>query len=187
MERKSYKWIHKQRMFWPKALLANLLFKLYQSVYHEDLNWIEYHNINHMTPRGYVFLDGQEIWASDTEWNYKQRQEENKNWNDKDKKHQTFKMFKKNCVWGAESGDIHWVMGEFAKSGLAYYYRDARNKDNNYPNESHSLEAILWGIANDPKRFSVGEFRDQYSKQEIEYFDDIKARYKELDENNSEE
>ncbi len=161
------------------SFFADVLFKLYKQVYYNDLSWIEHHDINHMTPRCYKFIDGKIIWSVDTEWNRKVREESN-NLSIKDEKGKILTISKGNYIRGAEIGDIDWVMGEFSKSGRAYYYRDAENIDNRWPNESHSIKEVLYGIINDPQNFSIGEFEKQYSKQEIDYFNDIQTRCKEL-------
>lgn len=75
---------------------------------------------------------------------------------------------------GIEIGDIAYIASEFSKSGVVYHFRASHCLSPELPDHEHSFEAVLIHVITDFENFSIEEFREEYSKQELEYLNTLK-------------
>lgn len=59
----------------------------------------------------------------------------------------------------SEEGNLLYVAGEFAKTGLYFPYGE-------YPGHAHSFEGVLHALLDDPEGFTIEGFEEYYSEQE---------------------
>lgn len=81
---------------------------------------------------------------------------------------------------GVEYGDIDYVMNEFTRSGVRYHFTTKWCPNIEWPDHEHTFSAVLSSIADDPENFSYHYFDQEYSLQEIEFIEDILAKYREI-------
>lgn len=75
---------------------------------------------------------------------------------------------------------LSYVASEFLElpgSGLIYHYKDSLK---NLPDHEHTFEGILEHLIDDPKNFSINEFYEEYSEQEIGFLRSVKDKLLDL-------
>lgn len=68
----------------------------------------------------------------------------------------------------AEEGDLLYVAGEYAKTGLYFPYNDSATAGKAYSGHAHSFDGVIRALLDDPSGFTISGFEDHYSKQERE-------------------
>ncbi len=66
-----------------------------------------------------------------------------------------------------ESGEIEYVCSEFARKGLIYPFR-TDSDETEWHDHEHTFAGVLAALLDYPDSFSVRDFEEYYSKQELE-------------------
>ena len=77
----------------------------------------------------------------------------------------------------AEEGDLLYVAGEYARTCLYFPYHTTKALGGH--GHDHYFEGVLEALLNDPEGFSIQEFEEYYSKQEIEMLEVVQRKLKE--------
>ena len=80
----------------------------------------------------------------------------------------------------SEEGNLLYVAGEFAKTGLYFPYNDSETKGREYPGHAHSFEGVLHALLDDLEGFTIEGFEDAYSAQEREMLRAVRERLREV-------
>ena len=80
----------------------------------------------------------------------------------------------------SEEGNLLYVAGEFAKTGLYFPYNDSETKGREYPRHAHSFEGVLHALLDDPAGFTIESFEDYYSEQERDMLRAVQKRLREV-------
>jgi len=76
-----------------------------------------------------------------------------------------------------ERGPIEWVMAEFAQYNETYdYYIEEDIRQCDWPNHSHTFSEVLQDVLYCPQHFTVGEFTEQYSQQQLNLIHALKDK-----------
>ena len=75
-----------------------------------------------------------------------------------------------------EEGDLLYVAGEYAETGLYYPYNDSDTTGKGYSGHAHSFDGVILGLLDDPVGFSVAGFEECYSQQEREMLGSIQKK-----------
>jgi len=117
-----------------------------------------------------VYLPKYDKWVVDTEIQRKRRQS------------RALSKKERESIPGAETGDIIWVLGELARTGLSYRFWTASARKSGYHEHAHWFSEVLSFLADDPGNFEIDEsFRSDYSAQELEYISAVQKKYAEID------
>ncbi|MCC7667179.1 MULTISPECIES: hypothetical protein [Liquorilactobacillus] len=83
--------------------------------------------------------------------------------------------------WAVEMGNLNYIATEFLNSpikkvhkntiGLLYHYKDGSIVDH-----EHCFEDIIADLINSPERFSIFDFYEEYSVQEIKFLDMLQKK-----------
>ncbi len=68
----------------------------------------------------------------------------------------------------SEEGDLLYIAGEYAKTGLYFPYNDSCTAGKEYSGHAHSFDGVIRALLDDPRGFSIAGFEKYYSKQEQE-------------------
>lgn len=66
--------------------------------------------------------------------------------------------------YGIEKGPIDYILSEMCMAGLIYHYRCGDSGE--YLENDHTFEDVLIALVDNPKTFSIGEFKGEYSLQQ---------------------
>lgn len=80
----------------------------------------------------------------------------------------------------SEEGNLLYVAGEFAKTGLYFPYNDSETKGREYPGHAHSFEGVLHALLDDPAGFTIEGFEVYYSEQERDMLRAVQKRLREV-------
>ena len=80
----------------------------------------------------------------------------------------------------SEEGNLLYVAGEFAKTGLYFPYNDSETKGREYPGHAHSFEGVLHALLDDPEGFTIEGFEEYYSEQERDMLRAVRERLREV-------
>lgn len=75
-----------------------------------------------------------------------------------------------------EEGDLLYVAGEYAGTGLFYPYNDSETRGKGYSGHAHSFDGVILALLNDPTGFTIAGFEEYYSRQEREMLGSIQKR-----------
>lgn len=76
----------------------------------------------------------------------------------------------------SEEGDLLYVASEYAYSCLYFPYNDSSTKGKDYCGHCHSFEGVIEALLDDPSGFTIEDFEEYYSKQEMEFLSSIQKR-----------
>ncbi len=79
----------------------------------------------------------------------------------------------------SEQGDLLYVAGEFARTGLIFPYDTSRTRDSEYHEHSHGFEGVIRALLDDPNGFTVEGYEEYYSRQERDMLRDIQNQLRE--------
>ena len=66
----------------------------------------------------------------------------------------------------SEEGDLLYVTGEYAKTGLYYPYNDSDTIGKEYSGHAHAFDGVILALLDDPTGFTIAGFEEYYSQQE---------------------
>ena len=78
-----------------------------------------------------------------------------------------------------EYGDLVYICGEFANTGL-YYPFHTQDLPCEFEEHEHDFEGVLLALLDNPYTFSIKGFEEYYSAQEIDMLNDIQRRLHEV-------
>lgn len=76
----------------------------------------------------------------------------------------------------SEEGNLLYVVGEFARTGLIFPYNDSHTKAEGDHGHDHCFEGVIHALIDDPAGFSIEGFEEYYSQQEQEMLRDIQEK-----------
>ena len=76
----------------------------------------------------------------------------------------------------SEEGDLLYVAGEYARTGLFFPYHDAGTANSEYCAHAHSFDGVLGALLDEPEGFTIAGFEAYYSKQEQEMLLALQAK-----------
>jgi hypothetical protein len=75
-----------------------------------------------------------------------------------------------------ERGDLMYVLCEFCKSGLCYPFKIREKKIDNYDDHEHSFDGVLLNVMRFPEVFSIEDYKEYYSQQEMDLIEKVRER-----------
>ena len=76
----------------------------------------------------------------------------------------------------SEEGDLLYVAGEYARTGLYFPSNVAATAGKEYSGHAHSFEGVIQALRDDPVGFTIDGFEDSYSEQERQMLLNVQAK-----------